>query len=145
MKKSLIYSILTLILLTACSQAGASSGQELTIREAWARPGAAGATSAVYFIIENGGETDTLLSAASGVAAANELHVSMMTGEGAMTMHHLENVPVPAGENVEFAPGGLHVMLIDLTEGLAPGDQFDLTLTFENAGEMTVPVTVREP
>lgn len=145
MKKNLIYLILTLILLTACSQAGASSGQGLAIRDAWARPGAAGANSAIYFTIENGGAADTLLEAASTVAAVNELHMSMMNSEGVMSMHHQENVPISAGETVEFAPGGLHVMLIDLADGLEPGDQFDLTLTFENAGEMNVPVTVREP
>ncbi len=40
-------------------------------------------------------------------------------------------------------PGGLHVMLIDLTAPLQPGQTIPLTLRFEKAGEVTVQVAVR--
>ena len=40
-------------------------------------------------------------------------------------------------------PGGYHLMLIDLTEDLAPGSTVRLTLTFEDAGPVNVEAEVR--
>ena len=62
-----------------------------------------------------------------------------------MTMVQQENVPVAAGSQVTFEPGGLHVMLIGLTEDLKPGASFKVTLHFEKAGTITLDVPVREP
>lgn len=131
--------------LSACAgQPGAA--QSITIADAWARPGEAGGTSAIYFVIDNPGtEEDSLLAAQTDAAQSAELHRSAMDDHGAMSMEHQEQVPVPAGGKVEFAPGGLHVMLVGLDEALQPGDNLSLTLTFEKAGEMNLTVPVREP
>jgi len=124
----------------------ASGAGEIAVQEAWARPGAAGGNSAIYFVIDNRqGQADTLLSAASEAAQMVELHISKMGDDGTMTMEHQENVPVPAGEKLEFKPGGLHVMLMGLTGDLKPGDKITVTLTFEKAGSMEVEAAVREP
>lgn len=64
---------------------------------------------------------------------------------GAMKMRPVESVPLPAGGTVEFKPGGLHVMLLELKRDLKAGDAFAVTLKFEKAGPQTVQVTVREP
>ena len=61
-----------------------------------------------------------------------------------MQMTPQEFVPIPAGEQVVFKPGDLHVMLIKLHDQLNVGDTFDLTLVFENAGEIALSVTVQE-
>lgn len=63
---------------------------------------------------------------------------------GAMTMRPVEAIDLPAGEAVALEPGGLHIMLIDLVEPLEVGDEVDLTLTFEEAGEQPVTAEVRE-
>ena len=65
-------------------------------------------------------------------------------GFAMMGMRELDALSIPAGETVELAPGGFHLMLIDLAEDLVPGATFDLTLTFADAGEVTVNVEVRE-
>jgi hypothetical protein len=49
-----------------------------------------------------------------------------------MTMRPLASVPVPAGQEVTFAPGGRHLMLYDLDARAKPGTSTLLTLTFEN-------------
>jgi len=68
-----------------------------------------------------------------------------MDGEMTMTMQEMTSgLPLPAGETVTLAPGSYHVMLIDLVEPLETGDEFDLTLDFENADDMTITVTVAE-
>ena len=40
---------------------------------------------------------------------------------------------MPAGGMVMLKPGGLHLMLMGLTETMMPGEMRDLTLTFGQA------------
>lgn len=127
-------------LLAACA---AAPGDDLTATQVWARPAQAGANSAVFFFVDNPGSADTLLSAASNVAAVVELHRTSMQ-DGVMRMQHQASVPIPAGRT-EFKPGGLHVMLIGLERDLQAGDTFEVTLTFQAAGTRTLAVEVREP
>lgn len=65
-------------------------------------------------------------------------------GFAMMGMREVARIAVPAGSTVSLAPGGLHIMLIDLATDLQPGDRFELTLVFEAAGERSVTVEVRE-
>ena len=65
-------------------------------------------------------------------------------GFAMMGMREIEALTIPAGETIELLPGGYHLMLIDLADDLVPGEVFDLTLTFAEAGEVTVTVEVRE-
>jgi periplasmic copper chaperone A len=136
----LLAFFLPVMLTVACG-----SSDSLGIQEAWARPAAAGSNSAAYFRIENHTKTeDVLLSAETDIATA-ELHLSSMDENGVMSMQKQASVPVPAAGNLEFKPGGLHIMLIGLRQDLKPGDTVALTLKFEKTGNMTVQVPVREP
>jgi periplasmic copper chaperone A len=65
-------------------------------------------------------------------------------GAPMMAMREIPAIDIPAGGSVELAPGGLHIMLLDLVDDLAPGDRFELTLTFEGAGDVTITVEVRD-
>ena len=47
------------------------------------------------------------------------------------------------GTTTRFQPGGRHVMLMGLRALLREGMQFPLTLAFEKAGTLSVPVIVR--
>ena len=47
-------------------------------------------------------------------------------------------------EYAVLEPGGYHIMLLDISTPLELGETFDVTLTFENAGEQVVEVEVRE-
>ena len=53
-----------------------------------------------------------------------------------------EGLPIPAGATVELAPGGLHMMFMELKQPLLAGDQIKVKLTFEKAGEVELPMTV---
>jgi periplasmic copper chaperone A len=118
----------------------------ITISGAWARPGFSGANSAVYLVIENSGnQDDVLLSAEANVAQLVELHESRMDQSGMMSMQEQERIDVRAKDQVAFQPGGLHVMLINLNGDLNPGDRFNLTLNFQETGQVPVDVEVREP
>lgn len=66
-----------------------------------------------------------------------------MGGDMAMTMRELaDGLPLPAGETITLQPGGYHVMLLDLAEPLAVGDEIELTLDFATADDMTLTVEV---
>ncbi|MCL4559833.1 MAG: copper chaperone PCu(A)C [Chloroflexi bacterium] len=55
-----------------------------------------------------------------------------------------EGIEIPANGKIEIQPGGYHIMLIGLKRELKPGDQFEITLTFENTPPAVIQVTVKE-
>jgi copper(I)-binding protein len=103
-----------------------------------------GGTGAAYFTVtNNGSDADRLIAVSAPVAKVVEIH-EIVDNNGVKEMRPLENgIELPAGEAVALAPGGYHIMLIGLTQDLTAGMTYDLTLTFENAGEVVVPVTVQ--
>jgi protein SCO1 len=110
--------------------------------DAWARPAEAGAASAVYLRIQNpSAQVDRLIGVSSATAAA-EIHQSMMDG-GMMRMRPAGALDVPAGGELRFEPGGLHVMLTDLQQPLLTGNEIALSFDFERAGTVQMRVPVR--
>lgn len=64
---------------------------------------------------------------------------------GAMSMREMESgLALTGGDTVSFAPGGYHVMLIDLVAPLEEGESFEVTLDFANADDLTIESTVSE-
>jgi len=45
---------------------------------------------------------------------------------------------------LKFEPGGYHLMLIDLSQPLAAGDVIEITLVFEDAGQITIKAVVKD-
>ena len=134
------------ISLTSLLSACIFSPHALTVQDAWARPAVMGENAAAYFTIENGtGSNDSLLSVSSEIAAAAEIHMSMAHDNDVMSMEMQEAVRIPGGDQVELKPGGLHVMLVDLNRDLKVGETVALTLRFQNAGNITIDIFVKEP
>ncbi len=146
---ALLLTTVTLIALVAaaCSSSASATpniaGGPLTVKDAWARAGAVGADTAVYFTIVNGKvEADTLLSASSDAGDAS-IHQTSTDASGMTGMQMVKSVPIPGGQTVKFEPGGYHVMVMNLKKALNAGDQVQLTLTFQNAGTVNVTAEVR--
>lgn len=119
------------------------SAGPVTVSGPWSRATAPTAPTGVAFMtLSTGGEPDRLLDAESPVAELVELHTHIMDDGGIMRMRPVEAIEIVPGEPTRLAPGGLHIMLIGLQQPLVRGEQFPLTLIFENAGtlEITVPV-----
>ena len=113
------------------------------VLNAWSRATAPGASVGVaYFEIVNSGAADALTGIESPVAVRVEMHSMSMDG-AVMRMRPVASVQVPAGANISFEPGGLHVMLIDLKQPLQQDQRFPLTLLFEHAGRVRVEVLVQ--
>ena len=116
----------------------------LYIRDAWSRESMmVDLAGAAYMTIHNNtDDDDALISVSSPAAGVTEIHESSMDEDGAMAMMHVEEIPIPAHADTELKPGGFHVMLIDLVEPLAEGDDVELTLEFAVADPQTVIVPV---
>jgi copper(I)-binding protein len=146
-----------------------SAGEAIVVDHAWARTSPAGVTTGALYFDITAADGDTLLAASvpSAIAGAAQIHevvpaptdmssgemtghemsgeMSGDTGDGevAMVMQELvDGLPLPADETVSLAPGGYHVMLLDLAAPLEPGDEFDVTLDLSSADDMTISVTV---
>ena len=64
--------------------------------------------------------------------------------DDAMSMQEMDALELPAGTLVQLAPGGYHIMMIDLAKPLVVGETFDLTLDFDQAPDLTVTVEVSD-
>jgi copper(I)-binding protein len=98
--------------------------------------------SAVYFSLKNTALDDVLLEARSDVAEVVQLHKTVIDANGSASMQHQDQIEVKANKVVEFAPGGLHVMLMGLRQPLLTGETFDLSLIFREQGEIHVQIPV---
>jgi copper(I)-binding protein len=133
----------TLIATTLVLASAAALAQAVKVETPWARPTAQGQAAGGGFLrIVGGAANDKLVSASSEVAGRVELHTMKMEGD-IMRMRQIDAIEVPAGKTVDLAPGGLHVMFMDLKAPLKTGSSFPLTLKFEKAGEVKVDVKVQ--
>jgi copper(I)-binding protein len=134
------FACAALIWLLPATPSSAENGvpQNLVITQPWSRATPGGAKVAGgYLTIENRGPaTDRLLSASSAVATKVEIH-EMTLSNGVMTMRPIEDgLIIEPGKAVKFAPGGAHLMFVELKAALTQGEQIPVTLTFERAGEV---------
>jgi copper(I)-binding protein len=99
--------------------------------------------TAAYVTITNKGNTnDRLLSAACDCATTTTLHTMKMNGS-TMEMAVAKNgFVIRSGETLTFAPGGNHIMLENLTHRPVEGETVNVTLVFEKAGPVTLPMPV---
>jgi periplasmic copper chaperone A len=118
--------VAALLLLGGCHAQPA----EPRLDKAWVRlPAVAGNPGAAYFTLTGGKTADTLVSVAVAGAARAELHESMGGGGKMASMAPIRDVPLPAGGELAFAPGGRHVMLFELGAPVKPGTAVTLTAT----------------
>ena len=127
----------------ACTTSDAPTGRAVT--SSWARTADSGATGGAYLTIVNHDSTAVELVGASSEAAVSvEVHESMQH-DGMSHMMARASVAIGARDSVVMAPGGLHVMLNQLTRALAAGDSVPLILRFSNGDTVRVSVPVRAP
>jgi len=146
MKHALSATFLALALSTGALAGDAGMGQvgDIMIHQSWARASIGNApNSAAYMtLMTHGDQADKLIGAATPVAETAELHNHLME-DGIAKMRSVDGVEVIPGEPATLEPGGFHVMLMGLKGKLEEGDVFPLTLTFEQAGEVTLEVPIK--
>lgn len=165
-----VLSVMIALPLVACDDDSSSGttmemSSPIEIAGAWARSSPMMATMGAAYMTIMSTDDDRLVAAAvdSSIADHAEVHEVVMAGgsdadmsmdmgsattmamsAGEMVMREVEGIDIMGGEMFMLKPGGYHVMIIDLVAPLEIGQTFDVTLTFEKAGDVIVPVEVRE-
>jgi hypothetical protein len=98
------------------------------------RPGAA------YFAIEVPADHGALLGVTSPQAGRIEMHETMR--QGAMSGMRPTARMMPENGRIVLARGGRHLMLFDVSPGLAAGGRAQLVLRFEHGQTRTLEATV---
>ncbi|MEI6836660.1 MAG: copper chaperone PCu(A)C [Alcaligenaceae bacterium] len=126
------------------TQAADFTAGSLALNDLWVRASVPGQTNgAGYLQINNPtSSTDRLLSAHSEAATRVELH-SVLTENGVAKMRQVQGVDVPANGSAKLAPGGFHIMFLQLTGPFKQGDTVPVVLKFEKAGDVRVNFTVK--
>src|SRR5713226_5938462 len=145
----IVRSLASIALLSALFATPASAEEvkagDLVITQAWSRATPGGAKIAGgYLTIENkGAAPDRLIGGAGDVAGKIELH-EMSMNNGVMTMRPLDKgLAIEPGKTVKLAPGGYHLMMLDLKSPLKQGDKVPVTLEFEKAGKVKLSLDVQ--
>ncbi|HEV7239819.1 MAG TPA: copper chaperone PCu(A)C [Thermoanaerobaculia bacterium] len=115
----------------------------LRIRDAWVRtPNPAVDLAAAFLTIENNTSAPIALVAVSSRGAKIvEMHETK-TVDGMMSMQRVERIIVPAQGTTTLAPGGSHLMLIELAQPLLP--PVELTLRFDDDTVLTTSAEIRD-
>ena len=123
-----------LLALAACTPAA----PDIIVTDVWARAVAPGQTTGAAYmtITNNGAAADRLVSAKASLSQAGALHTSR-TANGVVSMAAVNSLEIPANGKVELAPGGTHLMIIDLQVPMIAGERFFVDLKFEKSGAKT--------
>ncbi len=143
MIKQFLWMVVAALSAGAVHAAGYRAGN-ISITDPHARPTVPGQPGgAAYLTLENtGGSADRLVGVTSPVAQSAGIHTMRMDGN-VMRMRETGELPLPPAAKVEMKPGmGYHIMLDGLKQPLKEGVTFPMTLTFEKAGKVDVPVVV---
>jgi hypothetical protein len=107
---------------------------DVTITDAWARATMPGQkVSGAYMQIRSDADA-RLVGASSPVVPRVEVHEMKMDGD-VMRMREVQAIELPRGKTVTLAPGGYHVMLMNLQKPIAAGDVIPLRLVIEADGK----------
>lgn len=138
MKNYWILGLLLVLVLSACS----TTPGDIEVHNAWVRPTLQGENAAVYLTLHNHTDADAdLLSVSSEVADMIDIHQTTMEND-VMQMSMLTSLPIAAGEEINFAPGGLHIMLVNVKQELVLGEHMGLVLHFKDHADIIVKVHI---
>lgn len=145
MRKILINVAAAMSLTLAASLAlvTGASASSIMVSKAYVRASATptAETGAAYVSFMVHGEADRLVAVSTPAAKMAGLHKSEVV-DGVMKMAHVDGIDVPANGMLQMKPGGYHIMLMGLAKPLKEGDEVELTLTFEKAGDVQVKAKV---
>ena len=133
------------------STSGVAQIPLIDIKNAWVRTAVPGQSATGAFMTITHKDGARLVRAASPVAGVAEIHEMKMDGD-VMKMRALPlGLELPSGQAVSLAPGGYHIMLLDLKGALAKDSVVPLTLWFKDAKgvetqlELKLAVAARAP
>jgi copper(I)-binding protein len=132
-----------LCLLLAVLRSANAGAPDIAVTDAWVRAVPGSSVAAAYFTARNTGTQPlTIIGIRSPAAAHAVIHETALVGAQS-TMRPHEQLPLAPGQSVHLTPGGMHVMLMDLRQPLAPGAEVQLVLLLEGGTSLAVTARVR--
>jgi len=119
--------------IAALAWAGWGQAADVNVSGAWARATMPGQKVAGVYMTITSAAPARLVAVETPAARVAEIH-EMRHEDGVMKMRRLDGLALPAGEPVALAPGGFHIMLLDIKQPLAAGQEIALTLVVDAGG-----------
>lgn len=142
--------VCTALLLAGCSsttddQAAATEADSITVSDQWVKAADTGMSAAFAQLSNTADRQVRIVSVSSPASTRMELHEIATGDDGATVMREKQGgVTIPANSTHPLAPGGDHLMLMDLTAPLTPGATTTFTLTFEDGSTTAFDAQVRD-
>ncbi|WP_193043743.1 copper chaperone PCu(A)C [Mycolicibacterium baixiangningiae] len=144
--RTALCALLAGVLLAGCSGSTqpATDAAAVRVEDAWVKAADDGMTAAFAQLTNDADREVRISSAATRAAARIELHEVVRDG-GAQTMRPKDGgIVLPAHSDTQLAPGGDHLMLMDLTAPLMPGSDIEITAKFADGSTLPITAQVRE-
>jgi copper(I)-binding protein len=130
------------VLIAAAAPAAAAEGG-LRISHPWIRAIMPSRPAAGYFTLANGTAQARLLVGAESPACGMLMLHRSENRNGQERMVMVKSITVPAHGQVEFAPGGYHLMCMSPSPAVMAGHSVPVTLRFRDGGTITANFSVR--
>jgi periplasmic copper chaperone A len=140
--RSITCSLSAAVLLSLATPMAAQA--QTTVKDAWVRGTVSTQKATGLFAQITSASGGRLVSASTPVAGIVEIHEMAMDGN-VMKMRAVPGLDLPAGKAVDLKPGGYHVMLMDLKQGLKEGDTVVVTLVVEGKDGKRESVDIKAP
>ncbi|OLT02823.1 hypothetical protein BJF90_28790 [Pseudonocardia sp. CNS-004] len=113
--------------------ASAPAPAGVTITDPWVKTAESGMTAVFGTFTTSGSAPVTIRSAVTSASPRTELHEVVTGADGAMVMRpRADGFALEPGTPHVLAPGGDHIMIMDLTAPIRPGDQVEVTLSLSD-------------
>lgn len=149
---ALLAAVAPVLILSACSsddsgKAGTSASQEqasLVVSDQWVKAAPSGMTAMFGTLTNNGDSEIRVVGGESPVAGMVQLH-EMSAQDGTMAMREKKDgYLIPAHGSLQLAPGADHIMLMDLKEPIAAGQDVSVQLMPSDGSTQTVTAVARD-
>ena len=136
-------AVLGMSVLLAASVATSALAADVQVTDPWVRFILSTTPAAGYFTLHNQGKAPIALDKASSPDCGMIMLHRSVNKNGSEVMEMVPSVPVPAGGEVHFAPGGYHLMCMSPKAEMKPGAMVPITLGFDDGSSVTTQFPVR--
>lgn len=121
------------------------SAENLQITDAWIKnlPAVVPVRAGYMKISNTRGQDITILSLESKLFEDIHIHQTFEV-DGVASMRAIGDLTIRAGESLELAPGGFHLMMMNPLEELTPGQKVVVTLHYQDQKTQTIEMLVRK-
>jgi periplasmic copper chaperone A len=131
--------VMGLALMPTLARAHSYTKGDIAIGHAWALPTTLAEGQVFVPLLNRGKTADALVAARSPICRLIELRRNNRYDDPPE-----REFPLDPGKPLAMRPAGRHLRLIGLTQPLAPGSAFEVTLDFRDAGEIAIGVEVSQ-